>query len=99
MTIKEDNESCIKLSKNDTSHGRMKHVDLKYHFVRDCVQDGTLILEYCSTDEMLADMFTKPLGFRQFTYLREKMNIAMFEDSVHPAREGVESAELKAKQT
>jgi hypothetical protein len=99
IKIKEDNESCIKLSKNDTSHGRMKHVNLKYHFIRDYVQDGTLLLEYCSTDKMLADMFTKPLGLKQFTYLRNEMSITTFEDSIHRSREGVKIAQLNVNQS
>ena len=56
-----DNQSGIKLSKNPVFHGRSKHIDIRYHFLRDCVQRGTIRLEYILTDEQVAEIFSKAL--------------------------------------
>ncbi|PNX69655.1 hypothetical protein L195_g064532, partial [Trifolium pratense] len=42
-------------------HGRMKHIDVRYYFLRDLVKDGTLELKHCSTSDQIADAMTKPL--------------------------------------
>ena len=54
-----DNQSGIKLSENLMFHDRSKHIDIRYHFLRDCVQRGTIQLEYIQTDEQVAAIFTK----------------------------------------
>jgi hypothetical protein len=46
-----DNQSCIKLSKNPVFHNRFKHIEIRYHFIRDYVQRGAVELQYISTDE------------------------------------------------
>ena len=46
-----DNQSCIKLTENPVFHDRSKHIEIKYHFIRDCVQRGDVKFEYISTDE------------------------------------------------
>lgn len=60
-TILEDNQSCIKMCRNPVMQKRTKHIDVKYHFIRERVEDSTVKLEYCQTDEMYADILTKPL--------------------------------------
>lgn len=75
VLIYEDNQSCIKLTKNDSNHGRMKHVDIKYHFVKDQVEKGEIAVKYCKTEEMIADILTKSLGKAQFVYLRNLMGV------------------------
>ena len=58
----EDNQSCIKLLSDErTSQLRTKHIDIKYHFVKDLLKAGCVTLEYCPTDLNIADIFTKPL--------------------------------------
>uniref|UniRef100_A0A1A8PPT4 Retrovirus-related Pol poly from transposon TNT 1-94 n=1 Tax=Nothobranchius rachovii TaxID=451742 RepID=A0A1A8PPT4_9TELE len=59
VKIFEDNQGTISLAKNPTNRQRSKHVDIKYHFVRDNVSRGNLVLVYCSTENMIADVFTK----------------------------------------
>ena len=54
-----DNQSTIALVKNQSTHRRTKHVDIKYHFVRDYVEARRVKLLYYPTEDMLADMFTK----------------------------------------
>jgi hypothetical protein len=61
-----DNQSCIKLSENPVFHDRSKHIDIRYHFIRDCVQRGVVRLDYIQTDEQMADIFTKALNSQKF---------------------------------
>ena len=74
-TIYEDNQSAIAMTKNPQFHGRAKHIDIKYHFIREQVNSGNIMLKYCPTDRMTADMFTKPLSNEQFCKLRKKAGI------------------------
>ncbi|KAG6590630.1 Integrase catalytic core protein [Phytophthora cinnamomi] len=62
LKIFEDNQSCIKMTKNPVNHGRAKHIDIKYHHIRDEVKRGEVIVEYCETATMLADIMTKGLA-------------------------------------
>ncbi|CAB4027048.1 Hypothetical predicted protein [Paramuricea clavata] len=74
-TIYEDNQGAIAMSRNPVLHKRTKHIDIKYHFIREKTQDGTIELKYCPTNEMLADILTKPLSKGQFEYLRCKLGL------------------------
>ena len=56
--------------KNPVFHKRTKHIQIRYHFVREAVEEGTIALEYCRTSEMYADSFTKALPREQFERLR-----------------------------
>ena len=78
-TIMEDNQSCIAMAKNPQYHGKAKHIDIKHHFVREIVGDGSIKLEYCPSKEMIADFLTKGLLQEQFCYLREKAGIVSHE--------------------
>lgn len=60
--IFEDNQSTIKLARNKAHSNRTKHIDVRYHYVREVIQRGQLILKYCPTESMTADIMTKPLG-------------------------------------
>ena len=64
VTIYEDNQSAICIAKNPQSHHKTKHVDIKYHYVRDKVQDVTIKIQYCPTNDMIADILTKGLDAR-----------------------------------
>ena len=66
-----DNQSGIRLSKNPVFHDWSKHI--KYHFLRDCVQRGTIRLEYIQTNEQVADIFTKALCRHNFVKFRDKL--------------------------
>ncbi|CAL9031069.1 unnamed protein product [Prunus brigantina] len=65
-----DNISAIKLSKNPVMHGRSKHIDVRFHFLRDLVGDGILELIQCSTQQQVADVLTKPLKLDVFPRMR-----------------------------
>ena len=77
--VKEDNQSCIAMATNPQYHGRAKHIDIKHHFVRELVADSTIKLEYCPTNEMIADMLTKELSRERFCYLRKKAGMESHE--------------------
>ena len=61
MILYNDNQSAQKLSSNPVFHKRTKHIDIKYHFVREVLQNGVVKIEYLPTEEMVADILTKPL--------------------------------------
>ena len=71
-----DNQSCIKLSENPVFHDRSKHIEMRYHFIRDLVQRGALKLQYIRTDEQIADIPTKPLTTTKFIYFCDKLDMA-----------------------
>ena len=54
------------MAENLEFHRRMKHVDIKYHWVRQAIEDGLIQVEYISTALMVADGLTKPLGPQKF---------------------------------
>ena len=70
ILILEDNQSAISMAKNPQFHGRSKHINIKYHFIQEQVNSGKIRLEYCPTEEMLADMLTKGIGSEKFEKLR-----------------------------
>ena len=67
----EDNQGCIALSKNPVNHTRNKHIDVKYHYIREAVNGGLFALFYIATNKMMADYLTKPLGRVLFERLRD----------------------------
>ena len=68
-----DNQSCIKLSENPVFHDRSKHIEMRYHFIRDLVQRGALKFQYICTDEQIVDILTKPLTASKFVYFHDKL--------------------------
>ncbi len=56
-----DNQGAIKISKNDTSSTRTKHIDIQYHFVKDSLSKHMFSIDYCPTKNMAAYLLTKPL--------------------------------------
>lgn len=70
-----DNKSAIALSKNPVHHDHSKHIDIRYHFIRDCVEKGAVEVEHISTDEQLADILTKALGRVKFLEFRLKIGV------------------------
>lgn len=59
ITIYEDNQACISLTKNPEDHKRSKHIQIKYHVIRGYVKEKLIKFEYCRTNDQLADIFTK----------------------------------------
>lgn len=73
-----DNQSSIKLIKNPQFHKRTKHIEVKYHFVREMHEKNEFQLKYISTTEQLADICTKPIMKQQFNNLKQMLNIKKF---------------------
>ena len=68
--FQEYNETAIKLGQNNMASRRSKHIDLRHHVIRYHNEKGTILLSYCATSEMIADMLTKCLPREPFTRLR-----------------------------
>jgi hypothetical protein len=64
-----DNQSTILITNNPVKHSRTKHIDIRYHFIRDCVEKKLIILEKVLTDDNLADLFTKAFDKARFELL------------------------------
>ena len=61
MCIFGDNTSAINLSKNHVQHSKSKHIEIRYHFIRDLEEEKVVWLEFINTENQKADIFTKPL--------------------------------------
>jgi hypothetical protein len=70
-----DNESAIRMADNPIEHSRTKHIDIRYHFLRDYQQKGDIEIAYVSTHNQLVDIFTKPLDEKTFSKLRNELNV------------------------
>ena len=70
-----DSTSAIKLSKNPVMHGRSKHIDVRFHFLRELTKAGSVELVHCGTKEQLADVMTKPLKLDIFLKLRGLLGV------------------------
>jgi hypothetical protein len=70
-----DNSSTIKLSKNPVLHGRSKHIDIRFHFLRNLSCDGTIKLVHCASQDQLADIMTKTLKLDVFERLRSRLGV------------------------
>jgi hypothetical protein len=77
MVVYCDNTSAINISKNPVQHSRTKHIDIRHHFIRDLVENQVVSLDYVSTENQLADLFTKPLDGSRFEYLRNAIGICL----------------------
>jgi hypothetical protein len=82
------NQSSIKLTENEKSSHRTKHIDTKYYFARDLVSNGKIELKYVPTDDNIADFFTKPLKTIKLKKFRELAGLIEVSSSL---RDGVES--------
>eukprot|EP00253_Pinus_taeda_P035120 PITA_35120 len=65
----------IRLSENPVFHDRSKHIDIRYHYIRDMVQRGAIRLQHIGTDEQVTDILTKPLGKVKFLTFRERPSV------------------------
>lgn len=71
-----DHKSAIALAKNPIFHDRSKHIDTRYHYIRECVEKKEVELTYVKTNDQIADIFTKPLKFEDFSRLRAWIGVA-----------------------
>ena len=71
--IMEDNQACIAMGNNPITHKRTKHIDVRYHFVREKVESKEVELVYIPTQHQLADILTKPLSNIRLAMIRNRM--------------------------
>ena len=74
-----DNQSYVNLSKNPLFHDKSKHIEIKYHYIRDMVERGAVKLQYFAMEEQIADVLMKPLARVKFEYFREKLGVLQIE--------------------
>jgi hypothetical protein len=74
-TIMVDNKSAISLAKNPVHHDRSKHIDIRYHFIRSCVEEKKIAVEHIRTGDQLADFLTKSLGRVKFLEMRNRIGL------------------------
>lgn len=79
-TVMCDNSSTIKVSKNPVMHGRSKHIDVRFHFLRNLTKNGTIELVHCGSQDQVADIMTKPLKLSAFLKLRELLGVCEISD-------------------
>nr|ABA98847.1 retrotransposon protein, putative, unclassified [Oryza sativa Japonica Group] len=73
-----DNTSAINIAKNPVQYSRTKHIDIRFHFLRDHVEKGDVELQFLDTKLQIADIFTEPLDSNRFAFLRGELGI------IHP---------------
>lgn len=71
-SINVDNRSAIDFAQNSNSHARSKHIDIRYHFVRERITSNEVKLDHCASEDNLADILTKPLPKPAFVSLRDR---------------------------
>jgi hypothetical protein len=75
LVINGDNQGSIKLTQNPQFHNRTKHIDIRHHYIRELVELNHISVEYVSTNDMIADILTKPLGKLKFVKFRECLGV------------------------
>jgi len=71
-----DNKSALELSKNPVYHERSKHIDTRYHYIKECISDGIAEVDHFSTDRQLADILMKPLGRIKYVEMCQQLGVS-----------------------
>ncbi|SOV05783.1 uncharacterized protein UDID_18513 [Ustilago sp. UG-2017a] len=74
-TVYSDNTGCIQVSKDPAQHWKLKHIDTKYHFVCNNIQEGRVQIKYVDTTRNLADILTKPIGRQAMQQARSGLQL------------------------
>ena len=70
-----DNKATISLIKNLVLHDRSKHVEIRFHYIRECADRGLIKIDFIRTEEQLGDIFTKSLAHIKFEGLRSEIGV------------------------
>jgi hypothetical protein len=70
-----DNMSAINLAKNPVSHGKSKHIEMRFHYLREQVNNGKLVLKHCRSEDQIADIMTKAVQTDVFKRLRNMIGL------------------------
>ncbi|MCO5607299.1 hypothetical protein L7F22_061492 [Adiantum nelumboides] len=79
-TIYTDSQSAFKIARNPVFHARTKHIEVHYHYVKERLSAGEISLAYLSTQDNLADLFTKALSREKFKAFRKALGLLSFVD-------------------
>ena len=77
MVVYCDDSSAIDIFKNPVQHFKTKHIEIRYHFIRDLVEKRIVSLEYIPTKHQNADIFTKPLDRSKFETLHQVIDVIL----------------------
>lgn len=78
ITIYEDNQATMCIARDQHCSKKTKHIDIRFHFVRDLISKNKIIVKYCNTNQMIADVFTKGLGLEKFLKARNMLGVIKF---------------------
>ena len=76
-----ENQAAMDISQNSAVNRRNKHINVRYHFSRQAIQDGEVSLTYFPIEEMIADMFTKPLGREKLDFFVKAAGLSKAESA------------------
>lgn len=79
-TLFGDNQGSIALSCNPVFHGRTKHIEIHFHWIREKLQDDTIKIKYCPTEDMIADVLTKTLDKGKLSIFRRDLGLMRASD-------------------
>jgi hypothetical protein len=81
-----DNQSCINFSENHVFHDRLKHIEIRYYYLRDMVQRGIVRIQFMTNEDQIVDVFTNMLSRTGFNYFRDKLGVVPLQrECSHPA--------------
>jgi hypothetical protein len=84
VELRVDNKSALALAKNPVFHERSEHIWVRHHFIRGCLEEGSIKASYINTKDQLADLLTKPLGRIRFLELCSKTGmVQIFHKTTH----------------
>ena len=86
VELKIDSKSALALAKNPVFDEKSKHIRIKYHFLRSCLEDGTIKAEHVCTTDQLADILTKSLGKARFHEMRGRIGLRQINPKAHNAK-------------
>jgi hypothetical protein len=78
-----DSKSALALAKNPMLHDRSKHIDIRFHYIRDCINNGILEIDFIRTGDQLADLLTKPLPRERLQELCVRSGVFSVEPTQH----------------
>jgi hypothetical protein len=79
--LRVDNKSAIALARNPVFHDRSKHIQIRYHFIRQCVENGDIDIQFVRTDGQLSDIMTKALGRVRLQELRQHIGMVKVKEN------------------
>lgn len=75
VVIYVDKKSAINLTRNPVFHGRSKHIDIRFHFIRECVERGEVVLKHVCTGDQRADIIKKGMALIKFEKMRKLLGV------------------------